>query len=432
VDNVNAVSSTQAAKLLNDRLQNAQPDEPVELWIYSAFPKDNWVAHKAGDATHAEHPGTAIQLEGKLYEIMMSEETAEAGYAVRYGLKAWNPHHAVRQLFPYTPQARAQAAASYLDEVRRQQLRMRLLWLYPLAGLAPDPLLREWENKTHVKMIWSAVISAFLAILAAFTIRQLSGGSDNPTLALVMLYLVVGSLVRLLWIGFSGQPHGEFLLTLSYLLWEAVARPEKRAAGKQAQLKFSYEDDEVIRRPGSGVLIVRSMLFDDMLAGPAPVRFEGAVYKPLHWHLEGKGLQRRWVFELEKTETDPQGKFREYTQPRASERQKLVEAFTHRLDVAHSFALLWGTYPRKQQVRLQLLYQFPAARSTAITAGILLLVALLQGWASILLHKSLVALATPVYFFIESSYRLFRAKGQGEPAGSLVGYVFQLLVRPPC
>jgi hypothetical protein len=417
---------------LSDRVQNAQPGEPVELWIYSAFPKDNWVVHRAGEATRAEHPGTAIQLGDKLYEIMIAEATGEAGYAVRYGLKAWNPHHAVRQVFPYTPQARVQAAASFLDDVQRRQLRTRLHWLYPVAGLAPDPLLREWESKTALKMIPSAVVSAFLGIFAAFTIRQVSGGSENPTLAAVMLYLVVSSLARLLWIAFSGQPHGDFLLTLLYLLWEGVARPEKRAAEKAARLKFAYECDEVIRRPGSGILVIRSMLFDDMLAGSAPVRFEGAVYKPLHWRLEGKGLQRRWVFELEKTETDPQARLREYTQPRAPERQKLVEAYTHRLDVAQSFALLWGTYPRAQQVRLQLLYQFPAARSTAITAGILLLVAFVQAWASILLHTTILALAAPAYFFVESSYRLFRAKAQGEPAGSLVGYFFQLLVRPPC
>jgi hypothetical protein len=422
----------EAAKLLNDRLQNAQPGEPVELWIYSAFPKDNWVAHKTGDLTHAEHPGTAIQLGDKLYEIMMSEETAEAGYAVRYGLKAWNPHHAVRQVFPYTPQARAQAAASYLDENQRRQLRTRLLWLYPLAGLAPDPLLREWENKTHVKMIWSAVISAFLMIFAAFTIRQVTAGSENPTLTAVTLYLAVGSFARLLWMGLSGRAHGEFLLTIPYLLWKGITKPEKRAAEKEARVKFSYEEDEVIHQPGSGILVVRSMLFDHMLAGPAPVRFEGTVYKPLRWHLEGKGLQRRWVYELEQTETESAGIFREYTQPRTPERQELVEAFTHRLDMAQSFALLWGTYPRGKQVRLQLLYQFPAARSTAITAGILLLVALLQGWASIALHTTAIALAGPVYFLIESSYRLFRAKVQGEPAGSLVGYVLQLLVHPPC
>lgn len=419
------------AKLLDDRLQTARPGEPVELWVYSAFPKDNWVAHKAGDATHAEHPGTAIQMSGKLYEIIISEETAEAGYAVRYGLQTWNPHHAVRQVFPYTPEARARAAASYLEEVQRRNLRTRLLWLYPLAGLAPDPVLHEWENQTHVKMMWSAVISAFVVIFAAFTIRHLSGGSDNPALTALTMYLLVSSFARLLWMALSGQPHGEILLTLPYVFWEAVARPERRAAKDQPRPESPYEGDEVIRRPGSNILVVRSMLFDDMLAGPAPVRFEGAVYKPLHWHLEGKGLQRRWVFELEKTEMQPQGRFREYKQPRPPERQKMVETYTHRLDVAQSFALIWGVYPREQQVRLQLLYQFPAARSTAITAGVFLLVAVLQGWACLMLHTTLTTFAGSVYLFVESSYRLFRAKVQGEPAGSLVGYILRLLIRPP-
>jgi len=421
----------EVAKLLNDRLVNAQPGEPVELWVYSSFPKDNWVAHKAADATHAEHPGTAVQMGDKLYELMRAEETAEDGYVVRYGLSAWSPHHAVRHVFPYTPQARAQAAASYLDEVGRRALRARLLWLYPLAGLAPDPLLREWEDKTHVKMIWSSVLSAILLILAALTIHRAGGDSGNPKLTIVVLYMAAGSFLRLLRMGVTGKPRGEPLLTVPYLLWEAIARPEKRAARKQARLKFSYENDEVTRRSGTNILVVRSMLFDDMLAGPAPVRFEGAIYKPLHWHLEGKGLQRRWVFELERTSTGPQGKFREYTQPRSPERQKLVEAFTHRLNIVQSFALVWGTYPREQQVRLQILYQFPAARCTAITAGVLLVVALFQAWVTFLAHSTVFALATPVYLSIESSYRLFRSKAQGEPAGSLVGYVLYLLIRPP-
>ena len=91
-------------------------------------------------------------------------------------------------------------------------------------------------------------------------------------------------------------------------------------------MKFPYQDDEVIRRSGSGILLVRSMLFDDMLAGPAPVRFEEAIYRPVHWSLEGKGLQRRWAFELGKTEMDPQGKFRECTQPRTPERQKAEQS----------------------------------------------------------------------------------------------------------
>ena len=42
-----------APRLLGDRVQKAKPGELVELWIYSAYPKDHWIARKAGDLMHA-------------------------------------------------------------------------------------------------------------------------------------------------------------------------------------------------------------------------------------------------------------------------------------------------------------------------------------------------------------------------------------------
>jgi hypothetical protein len=429
------MSGTQAAKLLSDRLQNAQPGERVELWIYSAIAKDPWVAHKVSDATHAEHPGTAIQMGEELYEVMVAEETAEPGYVVRYGMKRWDPHHAVRQLVRYTPTAQAQAAANYLHEARTQALRTRILWLFPLAGLAPDPVQRDWGQRTALNMTWISAGSALMGLAVAFTLRQILGSSPEQQAALyVMYYIAVESFLRLLWTVTTLKPHGSPLLTIPYLLWEAVVRPENRAQKIEAWVKFSYEGDEVIRRPGTGCLVIRSMLFDDLLAGPHAVHFEGAVYRPLHWHQEGKGLVRRWVFELEKIEADSAFggvKYREYTQPRTPERQKAVEAFTHKLDVAQSFALLWGMYPRRDQVRLQILYQFAAAKFTALTSGIFLAVALLQIWMSTLLHTTIFALAAPVYLILESLYRLYQSQVHGEPAGCIIGYVLRLLVRPP-
>lgn len=426
------MASARPAKLLPDRLQNAGPGEPVELWIYSAFPKDNWVARKAGDRTHAEHPGTAIQIGDKLYEIMNAEETIQGGYPIRYGLKSWNPHHAVRQTFAYTPQTLARTAADYLEEEHKQELRTRLLWLFPLAGLAPDPVQREWENKTALNMTWASAGSAVVCFVVLFSILlvfrvHLQGG----LLFYFLVYLTLESFLRILWVLFTQKPHGTAILTLPYVLWEAVTHGDKRAQKKEAQARFTYEGDEVIRRPGSGNLVVRSMLFDDILAGPHPLRFEGAVYRTLHWHREGAGLVRRWVYELEKIEADPKGKYREYTHPRTPERQKMVEAFTHSLDITQSFSLFWGMFPQREQFRLAIKYQFAGAKYTAITAGFFLLCGLLQIWMSILWHTTVFAIAGPVYLICESLYRLYRSKVQGEPAGSIVGYLLRLVISPP-
>lgn len=424
--------SAPSGKLLSDRLENARPGERVDKWVYSAFPKDHWVARKPGDLTHAEHPGTAIQIGEDLYEVFLVEETAQPGYLLRYGLKKWEPHHALRSVVPYTPETQARSAADYLDETHKQTLRSGILWLLPLAGMAPDPLQREWEMKTALNM---TIISAVSALTQLFLFMTLVETFGLPARAIQVTYVIyyvgIDAFARLLRIILSGKPHGMYILTLPYLLWEAVAHPEKRARKKALAMKFALEGDEVIRRPATGHLVIRSMLFDDLLTGPHPVRFEGGVYKPLNWHLEGKGLDRRWVYEFEKMDADPKGKYREYTQPRLPQRQKAVEDLTRTLDRTHMFGLLWGTYPANEQVRLEAKYQFPAVQMTAATAGLLLAAGALQTWAIKLIGAPAYTYLGSLYFVLESLYRLYVSKVQGQPAGSLAGWVLGWFLRPP-
>jgi hypothetical protein len=152
----------------------------------------------------------------------------------------------------------------------------------------------------------------------------------------------------------------------------------------------------------------------------------------MRWHQEGKGLARRWVYELEKVEPEGGAPTRGYTNPRTPDRQKAVEDFTHRLDLAQSFALFWGAYPRRDQLRLQILYQYDGPGSTAITAGLFLVIGVLQFCLTAALSRAtILALAGPAYLILESLYRLYEAKAVGEPAGSLIGYVLRLVIHPP-
>ncbi len=414
-----------------DRLQNAGPGEPVEVWVYSAFPKENWIARKSGDVTHAEYPGTAIEIGNDLFEIVTAEVTAEPGYMIRYGLRKWDPQHAVRKAIPYTPETQAQSAAEYRQEEKNKKLQSGIFWLFPLAGMAPDPVLREWEKKAGLNMTVVAAGSAVAEVCLFLALMRVpSGSTAGAILHPVGLYLGIEGLVRLAWILLTLRPHGSFALAVPYILWQVMTQPVQRRQNLKG-LKFTYDPDEVIRGVGTNRLVIRSMLFDDFLAGPSPVRIEDAVYKPLSWRVEGKGLSRRLVYELEKTVADPGGTYREYTHPRAPERQKAVEALTRSRDHVQMFTLLWGTYPRKEQLRLEVKYQFAATRWTAITAGFLLVCALLQIGVSALLHTTIFALAGPVYFIFESFYRLYASKVLGVPAGSLAGYILGRFFRPP-
>jgi len=410
-----------------DRVIAATDGGPVDVWVYAVLPKAGWVSRSPGDLTHAEHPGSAIKYGDQVYELMRVEGTTEGGYAYRYRLRPWDPQYAIRHLVNYTLKSQMEAASAHQDMTRTQWLRSSILWLFPLAGFAPDPLQREWEKKTGLTMAWVSAGSSLFGMALAFAMRDAVGDSR---FAAVVFYLAMESFARLFWIAISHRPHGSLLLTLPYLLWqgfEGLRSPQLTPSALPPTTQ-----DEVSQGSGGNSLRVRSWYFDTTLAESALVRYEGALYKPLRWRLEGKGLSRRWIFDLEKAEPVAGVPSREYTRPRTPDRQKAVEAFTHSLDLAQSFALVWGTYPRPDQLRLHLLYQYDGPGTTATTAGFFLIIGGLQFFLTAALYRvTILALAGPAYLILESLYRLYKAKVEGEPAGSLAGYVLRLVVHPP-
>jgi len=416
-------------KFIPDRVVPAAEGDPVDLWVYAVFPKDGWVPHSAGDLIRADHAGSAINYRDQVYELISAEETVEGGYAYRYGLRRWDPQYAMGHLVNYTLQTQMDAAAAYQDQTRNQGLRSLILSLFPIAGLAPDPLQREWGKKTGLNMAWVSVGSALFCLALAFALR---GASEDSHFAAVVFYLVLDSFARVFWITFSNRPHGWLLLTLPYLLWQGLNRRHAPGSTKDTDAALLTRQDEVRRVPSGNTLRISSWYFDTTLVGPTAVRFEGALYGPVRWHKEGKALSRRWIYELERVEPQAGAPSREYTRPRTPDRQKAVEDFTHRLDLAQSFALFWSTYPRRDQLRLQLLYQYEGPRSTAITAGIFLIIGVLQFCLTTALYRAtILALVGPAYLILESLYRLYQAKAVGEPAGSIVGYVLRLAIHPP-
>ncbi len=414
-------------KSLRDRVVTGGPNEGVEIWIYSVAAKPDWRARLKGTLTRADHPGSAIQYNGKIYELVSAEETVQWGYNHRYGLRAWDSAFAIRTLAAYTPEAEAAVEARQREEARKAGFRIRVLWLFPFAGLAPASIQDRWELETGLSMAWVSAGSAFFFLLAALALRELT---EETKYYPWVLYLAAESFFRLLAAATFRRPCGALWVVLPYRLWHALTYTPPKAAGRPAVLSGAMED-EVIRRPGENSIQVRSPFYDSDLMGDAPVRIEGEFYKPRHWHREGKGLLRRWVYELEKIEPPLAGASREFITPRPPARQEAVEKFTRKYDLAHSFALFWGFYPRKEQLRLNLVYEYDGIRNTQITAGIFLFIAIIEASITFLYHAPIFMQAGPVYLLGESAYRLYRVKAFREPAGSVVGYVIALIIRPP-
>lgn len=417
------------SQFIPDHIVPAVDGEPADLWVYAVLPKGGWVPHSAGDFVHAEHPGSAIRYRDQIYEVMRVEETVEEGYAFRYRLRPWDTRYTIRHLVDYTLKTQRDAADAHQAMVRAERLRSLILWLFPVVGFAPSPLQRDWEKKTGLNMAWVSFGSALFGMLLAFWLRN---GPENLLYIVIVWYVALESFARLVCIAVTLRPLGSPMLTLPYLLWQGLQERRHPKSAQDTGAVFPPREDEV-RLGGSGnSLRVCSWYFDSTLAGSTPVMYEGSFYRPLHWHREGKGLGRRWIYELERVELEAGVPSPEYTYPRSPDRQKAVEDFTHRLDLAQSLSLVWGAYPRRDQLRLQFLYQHDGPRSTAITAGFFLVAGALQVCLTVGLSRvTILALAGPAYLILESLYRLYRAKVVSEPAGSMVGYILRLVIPPP-
>jgi hypothetical protein len=204
-----------------DRIIPAAEANGAGLWIYASLPKQGWVPRSPGDFARAEHPGSAIKYCDRLYELLRVEETMEGGYAYRYWLRPWDSQYVVRHLVNYTLKTQMDAAATDQEMTRAEHLRSLVLWLFPIAGLLPDPLQREWEKKTGLSMAWVSAGSGMFGMALAFALRD---ASSNSSFVEFVFYLALESFVRVFWTAVSRQPRGSLLLTLPYLFWQGLHR----------------------------------------------------------------------------------------------------------------------------------------------------------------------------------------------------------------
>ncbi len=173
---------------------------------------------------------------------MCVEETVEGGYAYRYGLRAWDPQYVIRHLVNYTLKTQMEAATAHQERTKAQGLRNWILCLFPIAGFAPDPVQREWEEKTGLRMAWASGGSALFGMALAFALR---GASEDSRFVAVVYYLALESFARLFWTAISRRPHGSFLLTLPYILWQGLKQMGPPKSAEDAGAVHMKRQDEV-------------------------------------------------------------------------------------------------------------------------------------------------------------------------------------------
>lgn len=198
-----------------------------ETWTLETARTKGWRARRPATRTSPEHPGTAVEWEGALWEVLSA---APAGAGVRYTLAPWEDRHTIRLLEKYDADAEARRVRDRADQSFRDRRRRLILLLSPISGHAPAEVQDRWEREYDVSGSLITLVSALplfvFGFLSAFSlaIRFIAGSVLLPLpekVLFVGVYLFVESGFRLSVAWSQGQPAGSLA---GAIVWEILRR----------------------------------------------------------------------------------------------------------------------------------------------------------------------------------------------------------------
>ncbi|HXI14573.1 MAG TPA: hypothetical protein VNM92_18300 [Thermoanaerobaculia bacterium] len=182
-----------------------------------------WTARYQRSATNPETPGTAVEWDGQLYEVVGRNESGEQ---VRYRLEPWKPSHAVRRLEQYDADSEVRREQQWEADRTRYRIGRRLERFGVFTGHLPI------EAKHHLTALYGVSVNRITLIsilpLLVFGIYcsrfiSISGiPSASPPfpqwVVAIGLYFFFESLVRLIgWL--NGKPMGSPVGWTLFVIW---------------------------------------------------------------------------------------------------------------------------------------------------------------------------------------------------------------------
>ena len=207
-----------------------------------------WIARQGRTLTRVEHPGTAVRLEGDVFEVLEAHPLADG--RVRYKLGPWDFRYTIRVLQSYD-------ASTEEKRIREHSRRHQSIWkrrlailFSPLLGHLPGPVQERMEGEFGAPAYAMTIVSAlpllvlgFLGVLARLLTRPVLPWDVPLPLA---LYFFLESIYRLGTAFLAGHPVGSLLGVLSYGLWSKWSGgppvPRLSTAGTQASKPQAMED----------------------------------------------------------------------------------------------------------------------------------------------------------------------------------------------
>lgn len=219
---------------------------PDGVFLLECAVGKGWLARVARSQTRSEHPGTAVEWEGEVYEVLSIEPLA--GTAVRYRLAPWEHGHAIRRIERYDEANEGARHASRADlHAGRDRFRLGIV-LSPVLGHLPGAVQRRIEHAAGPSALVMTVVSAaplFLLgalVLIAALIARLGGSSIVPEWMAdhdsLFAYLTIESALRIYSAWIAREPMGSLAGYIAYWAWTLASGREtapRAAAALPAQ-----------------------------------------------------------------------------------------------------------------------------------------------------------------------------------------------------
>lgn len=209
--------------------------------------KPGWRPRRAATGTLGELAGTAVALDGELYEVTRAEPAAR-GTGWSYWLRPWDEQEPVRGLVSYGAEEVAREAAARVARQRRQGASALLVVAAPVVGLLPAADQRRLEVDFGFPAARATLLGAVLALGTAFAVLVLGlaqNVSPQPDAKFAWaadavpaaLYFAVESWVRL-WSALQlGEPMGSLPVWLPVSVLRALRAPARVADARERRAR---------------------------------------------------------------------------------------------------------------------------------------------------------------------------------------------------
>lgn len=190
--------------------------------IVLPFPNQKFYIRKKGDQLHAQHPGTAVKIENKLYEIV---DHYFKGGKHFYVLEPWNESFTIRTIIEWNEEEEKKFKEECLKGKKKEK-KEKIAWVFQIfLGFLPQNYQEKLADKIGLDPLkatyWSSLFEFLfsLSILVLFII-SLFAGIGGAIIKFVPKWLVVLSFLtfiegalRLVYTISSNEPIGSFLFS---------------------------------------------------------------------------------------------------------------------------------------------------------------------------------------------------------------------------